>query len=632
MEADQGTLMNSISIVLDTEFSGGIHFSRLQDVLCFKAVWLDRIPILKSESVAATKAPPKQVGSTQDFTTAVLLRIRHIVLDVDLGHSISAITLDLTDSCLRTKFTESHHEVAISVSNFALVAKGNISGTASVPRCVFQTIRRRMKPGTHNAENNRMLELRMTSGSLVASLESEHQRLLHYRRLVNGACRPQAQDRPLLLSFTVNSAEIIAATTVGAIPKLISYANKFRANLQAQQDGASRESKTFRTTRTPKLDNALSAVANAMLSSARERFKEETGLSYIIKQHMSLRLGFLRLVVFPRTMRDLELASFVAHDVHARDHPRDEEPSPLLLLYDHLEIQSTQYERFDRRITVGFKQWLDALLKSANEATIVGLPSMTMHMISEEKVPEDSSSTVRKVIAYDFDSKFVRRTGVKDMEDIFITLNVALYSWLTLLRKNFTREMDQVQAASDWRTTTPINSPPVISGRRKSPDSLSLLDSPRSATSPRSMQPPVSATLMSAARRLTDADGQRAATLDMFPTSPQTAGGSMTPGAIPFPQSAGAAPSADVPSSAPLKLSSSLVYQARTRSIQRLTMRQLGEATPDVMHPFFMKKAGFNLEDALPQYVNEYATAPLEEIMEVLLKVYSRQLLVEHTS
>jgi len=55
-------------------------------------------------------------------------------------------------------------------------------------------------------------------------------------------------------------------------------------------------------------------------------------------------------------------------------------------------------------------------------------------------------------------------------------------------------------------------------------------------------------------------------------------------------------------------------------------MRQLGEATPDVMHPFFMKKAGFNLEDSLPQYVNEYAISPLEEIMEFLLKMYSRQL------
>jgi len=69
-----------------------------------------------------------------------------------------------------------------------------------------------------------------------------------------------------------------------------------------------------------------------------------------------------------------------------------------------------------------------------------------------------------------------------------------------------------------------------------------------------------------------------------------------------------------------------IVYLPRNRRIERLTMRQLGEATPDVMHPFFMKKSGFNLEDSLPQYVHEYATIPLEEIMEVLLKLYSKQL------
>ncbi|KAI6040348.1 hypothetical protein EDC04DRAFT_2678656 [Pisolithus marmoratus] len=44
------------------------------------------------------------------------------------------------------------------------------------------------------------------------------------------------------------------------------------------------------------------------------------------------------------------------------------------------------------------------------------------------------------------------------------------------------------------------------------------------------------------------------------------------------------------------------------------------------MHPFFMKKSGFSLEDSLPQYVHEYATIPLEKIMEGLLNIYSKQL------
>jgi len=66
-------------------------------------------------------------------------------------------------------------------------------------------------------------------------------------------------------------------------------------------------------------------------------------------------------------------------------------------------------------------------------------------------------------------------------------------------------------------------------------------------------------------------------------------------------------------------------YIARSRHIARPTIRQLGDATPDILHPFFSKQAGFNIEEELPTYIHEYATVPLEQIMKALLKVYSRQ-------
>jgi hypothetical protein len=78
--------------------------------------------------------------------------------------------------------------------------------------------------------------------------------------------------------------------------------------------------------------------------------------------------------------------------------------------------------------------------------------------------------------------------------------------------------------------------------------------------------------------------------------------------------------------------SNGIEYIPRNTLIEKLTMRQLGEATPDVMHPFFMKKAGFNLEESLPQYVHEYATLPTEEIMKALLRLYSKQLKTKHLS
>lgn len=428
----------------------------------------------------------------------------------------------------------------------------------------------------------------------------------------------RAEDRPLRLSFTVVSPEIVVVATVGTIPKLLTYANKFTANMDAQRQGASRESKTFRVTRTPKPENPLSAVAEAMLHSARSRFKEaESGLSYVIMQHMSLRLNLLRLAVFPRTMHDLEIAQFIGRDVRARlDRVVESESTPGKRDL-HLSFSSMTTSKFtglghpQTTELVDGREWLMSLLKNAPEAIIVGLPSMKMHMVSEEKVDDLTTNLI-----YDFHSEFVRREGMRDFEDIYITLNVSLYSWLTILRKNLTREMDQVKATTDWRALLNTNATTGPATRKKPPEPLAIVEPPsassRSATSP---QPPRTFSPFSPTTALPRGDTLSPVSSSTSSTSP------FSPG--PGPQ---AFPSMET-QVGKLPKRSGITYQPRERHIERLTMRQLGEATPDVMHPFFMKKAGFNLEDSLPQYVNEYATAPLEEIMEVLLKLYSRQLL-----
>jgi hypothetical protein len=184
MEADQGQTLSSVSAVLDTQFSGGVRFSRLQDVLCFKAVWLDRIPVFNPQASPIPKEPSRATTSVdtpprQEWTTAFLLRIRQIKLDVDLGQSITAVALDLKNAIMRTKLTEATDEVSLSVEEVTVLARGNLSGSIDVPHCVFQTIRRREGSGTAN-----LLELSMTSGALNASLESDHQRLLQYRLVV----------------------------------------------------------------------------------------------------------------------------------------------------------------------------------------------------------------------------------------------------------------------------------------------------------------------------------------------------------------------------------------------------------------------------------------------------------------
>jgi len=272
------------------------------------------------------------------------------------------------------------------------------------------------------------------------------------------------------------------------------------------------------------------------------------------------------------------------------------------------------------------REWVAALLKDAAEAIIVGLPSMTMSMVSEETIEESVSNLV-----YDFHSEFIRREGMKAFEDIYITLNMSLYSWLTLLRKNLTREMDQVRSTEVWRTSmgnTPVASPALGSFKKKVPEPLSLVDLPKSSNVPSASAFHLSSSTSSSGR-FGWLEHSRSPTPGRELLSPISPRDFLSPNSIPA--SPVPFPSVKAVAEPPITPGSSkkpeLIYHPRNRHIDRLTMRQLGEATPDVMHPFFMKKAGFNLEDSLPQYVNEYAIGPIEEIMEFLLKLYSQQLI-----
>jgi hypothetical protein len=401
-----------------------------------------------------------------------------------------------------------------------------------------------------------------------------------------------AQNHPLRLSFNVVGTEIVVIITISTIPKLWSYANKFLANLEAQHEGARRESKAFSLTHSIEPNNPLSAIANAMLDTARSKFQgAEFEFSHAIQQIINLRLNNLRMVIFPRTMGDGELAQFVGVDVFARL-DRLVQASGLCTNRDvRLSFDSTtiskfsqlNHRRLDTQTQLDGKTWLSMLLTDALESIIVGLPAMDMRMVSEEFV--HAPSTPRKLV-YDFHSRFMRDKQTQDHEDIYITLNISLYSWLTVLRKSLSREISQMQNAAEWRGNSgvaPLHAPlHFVAGKKK-------------ATVVEPGQERSTQEISQVASRPVSPSSE--------PTSPHTA-----PSA---PTNTGAQP---------------IIYQPRARHIERLTMRQLGEATPDVMHPFFMKTAGFNLEESLPVYVNEYATAPLEKILEGLFRIYSQQL------
>jgi hypothetical protein len=418
---------------------------------------------------------------------------------------------------------------------------------------------------------------------------------------------PEA-ERKLRLSFTVFGSEVVLIATVETIPQLVLYANKFSANMEAQREGALRESKAFRISASPKPDNPLSDVANAMFQSARSKFKEaEDDLIHAIRQQMSLRLDTLRLIVFPRTMHDHEMVHFLGSGIHAKLDRVVELGSSLPkrdleLSFASLAISKLNQTRYSSGTSkdneTASVYILDAIRRS-QEATIFGLPSMKIKMVTDEEKGQGL-----KKIYYDFTSKFTRREGMVDAEDIFITLNLVLYSWLTNLRKNFTKEMNQVQAAAERPMATPNLMKKVAKTTEGIPDDLGI---PSITVSSEFVPfPPTSTPIEGLPYAPPSASADRSFTPSQFSnTAPPQVGTSSS-------------------------TSNGIEYIPQNTLIEKLTMRQLGEATPDVMHPFFMKKAGFNLEESLPQYVHEYATLPTEEIMKALLRLYSKQLKTKH--
>ena len=185
-ESEYGGMQKTLSVVMDTEFTGGVRFSRLQDILCFKAVWLDRIPVFanRNESPAPSineNAPVVTINSDhQHLDTAVLVRLRHVKVDVDFGQSISSTNIEFREAVLRTKITRKIYEFSLEVEKSSIAATGNLSGHGSVPDFLFRTKRKR-GGGLRVADATEMLNLTMTSGPLDLTIESDHQRILQYQ-------------------------------------------------------------------------------------------------------------------------------------------------------------------------------------------------------------------------------------------------------------------------------------------------------------------------------------------------------------------------------------------------------------------------------------------------------------------
>lgn len=191
IKGDEDAVINSVSVVVDTQMAGTMRFSRLQDLLCFKAVWLDRIPVFDSlvrpppvhtTSVIRAELPGRNhIPPAQPFQTLVLVNIDKANIVADLGPTIARTTLNIESLTFRTRLSEEVSEATLTIAKLELLSERAVVGFIRTPDFVFHTVRRRHGRVYHNEGRAKMLELTLKSGDIESAIEYERQHLMHFQ-------------------------------------------------------------------------------------------------------------------------------------------------------------------------------------------------------------------------------------------------------------------------------------------------------------------------------------------------------------------------------------------------------------------------------------------------------------------
>ncbi|QRV79612.1 fermentation-like protein [Ceratobasidium sp. AG-Ba] len=596
---------NSVSVVINTEVGAEMRFSRLQDLLCFKAVWLDRIPVFDSLARPAPAQPTPAiikaelpggdyVAPTQPFQTLVLVNINKVNIIADLGQAISKTTLDIEGLAFRTKLCEEVSEATLTIARLELVSERSVVGFVRMPDFVFQTVRRRHGKLYHDQEgHSKMLELILKSGDIEAAMEYERQHLMHFHAdplyvtifddWSKVTPKIPINEREVLLEFNIQAGDILAYASTATIPKMITVGGKLAALIKAQKQGAARESNAFRASQMPKPDTALSEVAAAMLQSARSRFKETETFQFAIIQRLTLSIETLRLAVPPVTQQRSELALFSARKVNGELHrtirPHEPPCRNLHLRLGAFSIRGVPQPNIPNMEMVA-KEILDAFPYGTR-----------LFLFPDTQISMQTTQRDHKV-SYNFAINLADRLAGE--KGIYVALSFASWNWLLGIKRKFETDLEAAlaEAATSGKDTPPIR-------RRKTIDTDPGLSSAEEEGIRSVYHSPMMTPRSQTPTGSTPASPRGA-------TMPITISG------------------ANVISVQPIRGSRGLEYEESTSqvSIDAPTLEVLGRATPDISNTPTFK----GLKKALPTWVHEYTTLPIEEIMNVLLEVYSKQL------
>lgn len=184
------------SVVLEADVKATAMFARLQDILIFKAVWLDGLSnrsLSPARNGTASERKTRPISDHQSriddsrpiilrpWVTTAMFKIRQLEMQLDLGPSISAVSLSMESIILQTLLTEALSELCFSVGQLDLQARRSFSGHARVPEFFFRTARSRFGNFAKRQDRQTMLNIDMSSGPLDIMLAYENRTILLYQ-------------------------------------------------------------------------------------------------------------------------------------------------------------------------------------------------------------------------------------------------------------------------------------------------------------------------------------------------------------------------------------------------------------------------------------------------------------------
>ncbi|KAG8901896.1 hypothetical protein FRB99_005016 [Tulasnella sp. 403] len=560
----------SLSISLKTELLGRLRFSRLQDLLCFKAVWLDRIPVFepraRAEAPPTPLAPPIKAPSSSEpqprsgIVIVVIAVVKTVDLEVDLGHAITNLRLELQDLIVRRYQNRETSTLSLSIGPVALSATRSLSGELTMPQFEFKTERQINRNRTEDGLHVNQLVVQINTGDIDLHVRYDEFKLLGFHadpieaKVWDDWTNLPNEDHGLRLDFSLSGGKIQVIGTMQAASYLISTAAKVKAVLRAQQEGAARESRAFRTTLHPKPANPLSDVAAAMLTSARSRFQEAEEYDFTIIQQMRCTIAHIRLELVDggRT-----------YDMHAN--------TIVAVLERFVRTQDDAPQR-DLQLVLGSftvrsfpaLPGLDLNAIPANPTNIFLFPQVNLHMKSTLHLDT-------QLLDYEFESAFPLQLGKNVGNEIYFILDAVEYfqlhgRWKDLKSRVTEALTDPIfqEKDNDW-WNQPIRS-------------------------------------NSLGESILSREGG----------SGSGSGSGLALSQIPEP----AAGSSARPST--------LTYHSIRTQIETPRFRQLHQS--QITNDTFLSLTGINVKENLPCWVHEYATVPIESIMKLLLRIYAQRL------